>query len=78
MALATTGDGIRLFCETTGSGTPVFFVHAFGGNHWSWEPHSEKPALFSNALPGFLTRMEAGRWGARDPRADPKQIMRAD
>lgn len=38
MAFATTSDGIRLFYETTGTGTPIVFVHEFGGNHWSWEP----------------------------------------
>jgi pimeloyl-ACP methyl ester carboxylesterase len=38
----------------------------------------EEPALFNQLLIEFLTRVEAGRWGARDSRADPKQIMRAD
>jgi pimeloyl-ACP methyl ester carboxylesterase len=38
MAFATTSDGIQLFYETTGRGTPIVFVHEFGGNHWSWEP----------------------------------------
>ena len=26
------------FYESAGSGTPIIFVHEFGGNHWSWEP----------------------------------------
>ncbi len=38
MAYATAGDGIRLYYEEAGSGTPILFVHEFGGNHWSWEP----------------------------------------
>ena len=38
----------------------------------------EEPALFNQLLTEFLTQVEAGRWGARDARADPKQIMRAD
>ncbi|MBM6593494.1 alpha/beta fold hydrolase [Microvirga pudoricolor] len=38
MAFATTGDGVRLFYESDGQGTPVVFAHEFGGNHWSWEP----------------------------------------
>lgn len=38
MAFATTSDGIRLFYETAGQGTPIIFVHEFGGSHWSWEP----------------------------------------
>jgi pimeloyl-ACP methyl ester carboxylesterase len=38
MAFATTSDGIRLFYQTAGTGTPIIFVHEFGGDHWSWEP----------------------------------------
>src|ERR1700721_3333004 len=38
MSFATTSDGVRLFYESAGSGTPIIFVHEFGGNHWSWEP----------------------------------------
>lgn len=38
MAWARTSDGIRLWWEEAGSGTPVVFVHEFGGNHLSWEP----------------------------------------
>ena len=38
MAYATTSDGVRLFYESNGKGTPIVFVHEFGGNHWSWEP----------------------------------------
>ena len=38
MSFATTSDGVRLFFESAGSGTPVIFVHEFGGSHWSWEP----------------------------------------
>jgi pimeloyl-ACP methyl ester carboxylesterase len=38
MAIATTSDGVKLHYETAGSGTPIVFVHEFGGNHWSWEP----------------------------------------
>jgi pimeloyl-ACP methyl ester carboxylesterase len=38
MAFATADDGVRLFCEETGSGTPVLFIHEFAGDHRSWEP----------------------------------------
>jgi pimeloyl-ACP methyl ester carboxylesterase len=38
MPYATTSDGVRLYIETTGSGTPIVFVHEFGGDHRSWEP----------------------------------------
>jgi pimeloyl-ACP methyl ester carboxylesterase len=38
MSFAMTTDGVRLFYESAGSGTPIIFVHEFGGSHWSWEP----------------------------------------
>ena len=34
----TTRDGVRLYAEEAGSGTPILFIHEFGGNHQSWEP----------------------------------------
>jgi pimeloyl-ACP methyl ester carboxylesterase len=38
MAVAVTDDGVRLHYEEAGSGTPIVFVHEFGGDHRSWEP----------------------------------------
>ncbi len=38
MPHATADDGIRLYYEMTGTGTPVIFVHEFAGDHRSWEP----------------------------------------
>lgn len=38
MPLAMTDDGVRLHYEEAGSGTPIVFVHEFGGNWQSWEP----------------------------------------
>lgn len=38
MAFATADDGVRLYVEETGSGTPLLFVHEFAGDHRSWEP----------------------------------------
>ena len=38
MAYAQTDDGVRLYFEEAGSGTPIVFVHEFGGDHRSWEP----------------------------------------
>jgi pimeloyl-ACP methyl ester carboxylesterase len=31
-------DGVRLYYEETGAGTPIVFVHEFAGDHRSWEP----------------------------------------
>ena len=38
MPYAITDDGVKLYFEETGSGTPVVFVHEFAGDHRSWEP----------------------------------------
>jgi pimeloyl-ACP methyl ester carboxylesterase len=38
VAYARTDDGVRLYFEEAGSGTPIVFVHEFGGDHRSWEP----------------------------------------
>ena len=34
----TTDDGVKLYYEDTGDGTPIVFVHEFAGDHRSWEP----------------------------------------
>jgi pimeloyl-ACP methyl ester carboxylesterase len=34
----TTKDGVKLHVEEAGEGTPILFIHEFGGNHESWEP----------------------------------------
>src|SRR5210317_43957 len=38
MSYATTDDGVKLYTEETGSGTPIVFVHEFAGDCRSWEP----------------------------------------
>ena len=38
MAFAKTRDGTRLYYEEVGSGTPILFLHEFGGDYRSWEP----------------------------------------
>jgi proline iminopeptidase len=38
MPHATTPDGVRLYYEEVGGGTPILFVHEFAGDHRSWEP----------------------------------------
>ena len=38
MPKLTTDDGVQLYYEEAGAGTPVVFVHEFGGDHRSWEP----------------------------------------
>jgi pimeloyl-ACP methyl ester carboxylesterase len=38
MPYAITDDGLKLYCEETGTGTPVIFIHEFAGDYRSWEP----------------------------------------
>jgi len=38
MAYVTTRDGVKLYYEQTGKGTPVVFVHELAGDYRSWEP----------------------------------------
>jgi pimeloyl-ACP methyl ester carboxylesterase len=38
MPRTTTADDVGLYYEECGSGTPLLFVHEFGGDHRSWEP----------------------------------------
>jgi pimeloyl-ACP methyl ester carboxylesterase len=38
MGYIRASDGVRLYFEENGSGTPIVFVHEFGGDHRSWEP----------------------------------------
>ena len=37
-SFATASDGVRLHVEDTSTGTPIVFVHEFGGDQRSWEP----------------------------------------
>jgi pimeloyl-ACP methyl ester carboxylesterase len=55
MPYATTDDGVKLYFEETGSGTPIIFVHEFAGDHRSWEPQ----------LRHFGQRYRAITYGAR-------------
>ncbi|WP_165405396.1 alpha/beta fold hydrolase [Bradyrhizobium genosp. SA-3] len=38
MTMITAKDGMKLHVEEAGEGTPILFIHEFGGNHDSWEP----------------------------------------
>jgi len=37
MPYVTASDGVRLYYEEAGSGTPIVFVHEFSGDFRSWE-----------------------------------------
>lgn len=34
----TTSDNVKLHVEEAGRGTPILFIHEFGGDHLAWEP----------------------------------------
>ncbi len=38
MTQVTGVDGVKLYVEETGDGTPIIFVHEFAGDFRSWEP----------------------------------------
>ena len=38
MPHATTDDGVKLYYEEAGSGTPIIFSHEFAGDYRNWEP----------------------------------------
>jgi pimeloyl-ACP methyl ester carboxylesterase len=38
MPYATAKDGVKLYYEEAGSGTPLLFIHEFAGDYRSWEP----------------------------------------
>ena len=38
MPMLAADDGVKLYYEDTGTGTPVVFVHEFAGDYRSWEP----------------------------------------
>jgi pimeloyl-ACP methyl ester carboxylesterase len=46
----TADDGIRLYYEETGTGSPVIFVHEFAGDYRSWEPQVRHFAKFYRCI----------------------------
>src|SRR5260370_41528780 len=38
MPTITTGDGVTLHVQSTGTGAPLLLIHEFAGDHRSWEP----------------------------------------
>jgi pimeloyl-ACP methyl ester carboxylesterase len=57
MTMITSRDGVKLYVEETGEGTPILFIHEFGGNHASWEPQlrffSRRHRCISYAARGY-------------------------
>ena len=57
MTMITMKDGVKLHVEEAGEGTPILFIHEFGGNHESWEPQlryfSRRHRCISYAARGY-------------------------
>jgi pimeloyl-ACP methyl ester carboxylesterase len=57
MTMITAKDGVKLHVEEAGEGTPILFIHEFGGNHASWEPQlhyfSRRHRCISYAARGY-------------------------
>ena len=68
MPQITTRDGIRLYVEEAGQGTPVVFVHEYAGDYRTWEPQMR---FFSRAH-RCVTYSQRG-YPPSDVPADPKR-----
>ena len=61
-------DGVKLYCEVTGKGDPIVFVHEFGGDHRSWETQvrhfSRRYRCITYNAPGYPPSDVPNRLGA--------------
>src|SRR5215470_4403046 len=84
MAKIRTSDGVNLYYEEAGDGTPVIFVHEFAGDYRTWEPQIRR---FSRAYrcvtysqrgyPPSDIADDAARYGQDFARADVIALMDA-
>jgi len=79
-----TADGVNLYYEETGAGTPVVFVHEFAGDYRSWEPQlrhfarSHRCITFSQrGYPPSDVPGDPARYGQDIARADVVALMGA-
>ena len=72
-----TPDGIKLYAEETGDGSPVVFVHEFAGDHRSWEPQvrffSRSHRCITFAARGYVPSQVPD-----DPAAYSQDLARSD
>ena len=80
----TTDDGVGLYVEETGEGTPIVFVHEFAGDHRSWEPQvryfSRTNRCINFAARGYLPSdvpEDAGMYSQDRARDDILSVMDA-
>jgi pimeloyl-ACP methyl ester carboxylesterase len=73
----STPDGIKLYVEEVGAGSPVVFLHEFAGDHRSWEPQmryfSRSHRCITFAARGYVPSQVPD-----DPGAYSQDLARAD
>ena len=84
MPMITTADGINLYYEEVGAGTPVVFVHEFAGDYRTWEPQmryfarSHRCVTYSQrGYPPSDVPSDPARYGQDVARADVIAVMDA-
>jgi len=77
-------DGVNLYCEEAGVGTPVIFVHEFAGDYRTWEPQmrrfsrSHRCVTYSQrGYPPSDIPEDPARYGQDIARADVVAVMDA-
>jgi pimeloyl-ACP methyl ester carboxylesterase len=82
--MITSADGIKLYYEEAGTGTPVVFVHEFAGDYRTWEPQlrtfarSHRCVTFSaRGYPPSDVSSDPARYGQDIARADVIAVMDA-
>lgn len=77
MPFVDASDGIRLYYEEAGIGTPVIFVHEFAGDYRTWEPQMRFFARSHRCIT-FSARGYLPSDVPEDPGAYSQDIARAD
>ncbi len=82
MPHATTPDGVKLYYEEAGSGTPILFVHEYSGDWRSWEPQvrffSRRHRCITYSFrgyPGSDVPESASMYGQRHAVDDAKHML---
>lgn len=82
MPHATTPDGVKLYYEEAGTGTPILFVHEYCGDWRAWEPQmrffSRKHRCITYSFrgyPGSDVPQEPAMYGQRHAVDDAKHML---
>ena len=63
MPFAVAQDGVRLYFEEAGSGTPIIFLHEFAADHTNWELQMRisRASAAASPIPPAVTRLRRAR-----------------